>query len=66
LVDYDGSLERRFTGEQQVLAAAAATWVIAYNARCGVCLEALGNEVGAGSALRVLERHRDACLWVLW
>jgi hypothetical protein len=66
LVDYDGSLERRFTGEQQVLAAAAATWVIAYNARCGVFLEALGYEVGAGSALRVLERHRDAYLWVLW
>ncbi len=46
LADYDGSLERRFTGEQQVVAAAAATWVIAYNARCGVCLEALGYERG--------------------
>ena len=66
LADYDDSLERRFTGEQQVVAAAAAAWVIAYNARCGVCLEALGYGVDAGSALRMLERHRDAYLRVLW
>jgi hypothetical protein len=66
LADYDDSLERRFTGEQQVVAAAAATWAIAYNARCWVCLEALGYEVDAGSPLRVLERHRDEYLRVLW
>jgi hypothetical protein len=58
-------MQRRFTGDQQV-AAAAATWVIAYNARCWVCLEALGYEVDAGSPLRVLERHRDEYLRVLW
>jgi hypothetical protein len=66
LADYDDCLERRFTGEQQVVAAAAATWVIAYNARCGVCLEALGYDMDAGCALQVLERHRDDYLRVLW
>ncbi len=40
--------------------------MIAYNARCGVCLETLGYEVDAGSPLRVLERHRGDYLRVLW
>ena len=59
LADYEDARARRFTGEQQVAAAAAATWVMAYNARCVVCLEQLGSEVEAGYALAMLDRHRD-------
>ena len=66
LADYDDARGRRFTGEQQVVAAAAATWALAYNARCLVCVEALGNRVEPGSALDMMDRYRDAYMRVLW
>jgi hypothetical protein len=66
LNDYDDAKGRRFTEAQQATAAAAATWVLAYNARCDLSSEAFGYAPDAGSPLRVLERHRDAYLRLRW
>jgi hypothetical protein len=43
------------------VAVAAAAWVLAYNARCGV-----GFPARDGSPLAMLDEHRDAYLAVCW
>jgi hypothetical protein len=66
LDDFDDARGHPFTTGQQVVAASAATWIMAYNARCGVSLEGLGYEVDEGSALRMLERYRHSYLRLRW
>lgn len=66
LADYDDFRGRLFSREDQTIAAAAATWVLAYNARCGVTSEAWGFEPAAGSPLRMLSNHRDSYMRVNW
>jgi hypothetical protein len=66
LADYDRCRPTPFTRSQQTAAAAAATWVLAYNARCTVSAEALGYPPAEGSALRMLARYRHAYLEQRW
>jgi hypothetical protein len=66
LADYDQQRERPFTGAEQAAAAAAATWVMAYNARCQLHNQTLGHPVGEGSFLHMLARHRKDYLRLLW
>jgi Ser/Thr protein kinase RdoA (MazF antagonist) len=47
-----------FTRDERAVASAAATWVLAYNARCGVALLQLGFEQRLHSPLGTLSRHR--------
>ena len=54
-----------FTGPQRAAAAAAAVWVMAYNARCQLALEPLGVISGEGSFLWRLTRERDGYLRLL-
>lgn len=66
LTDFDDARGHPFTSGQQVVAVSAATWIMAYNARCGVSLEGLGYQVDEGSALRMLERYRHSYLRLRW
>ena len=66
LADYDARRAARFTPSEQAVAAAAAAWVIAYNARCGLSAMDHGLSPGAGSPPRVLERNRDGYRRVRW
>lgn len=66
LADYDAQREVPFSASEQAAASAAATWVIAYNAQCGVSLLGHGLPQSAGSPLRVLEEHRQRYLSVRW
>lgn len=66
LVDYDQARARPFSRAEQASAAAAATWVLAYNARCGVSSTTAGHEPAEGSPLETLSRHRDAYLRLRW
>jgi Phosphotransferase enzyme family len=58
LADHDQQRERPFTGAEQAAAAAAATWVMAYNARCQLHLQTIGRPAGEGSFLEMLARYR--------
>jgi Ser/Thr protein kinase RdoA (MazF antagonist) len=60
LADYSAAT-RPFSAAERMAAVAAATWVLAYNARCGV-----GFPDRPGSPLSVLAEHRDAYLALSW
>jgi Phosphotransferase enzyme family len=60
LADYV-TATRQFSSAERTVASAAATWVLAYNARCGV-----GFPDRPGSPLSVLSEHRDAYLSLSW
>ncbi|HET8629880.1 MAG TPA: hypothetical protein VFL91_20865 [Thermomicrobiales bacterium] len=62
LADYEDCRGSSFTAGERAAAAAAATWVLAYNARCNLAAAAFGVPAGEGSPLRVLARHRAAYL----
>jgi Phosphotransferase enzyme family len=62
LAEYTAHRATAFTAAQQRAATAAATWVLCYNARCGVSTEALGHPAADGSPLRMLSRYRGAYL----
>jgi Phosphotransferase enzyme family len=66
LAAYDDRRARPFTGAEQAAAVAAATWVMAYNARCQLSSQASGSPPGEGSALPMLSRHRDHYLRLRW
>jgi Phosphotransferase enzyme family len=66
LADYDDQRGRPFTGPEQATAAGAATWVMAYNARCQLHNQLLGHPPGEGSFLQLLSRHRDGYLQLRW
>lgn len=54
LMDYQQARPGFLIGEQWEAAAAAACWVMAYNARCEVCFLGPGAEPATGSALHAL------------
>lgn len=68
LGDYDQARGRRSSGPEQALAAAAATWVQAFNARCQVAAQAGGfwDRPSPGSPLHMLERYGHQYLQVRW
>jgi hypothetical protein len=68
LADYDGSRSTPFTRAEQAAAAAAAAWVLSYNARCAVDLEHRGllQPEEEGSPLQLLDRHRQSHLQLRW
>lgn len=49
-----------FSEAERRTAAAAVTWVLAYNARCELSLLRPGGRPAQGSALHTLTTHRDA------
>ncbi len=63
LIDYDIARHERFCAAEQATAAAAAAWVMAYNARCQ--LSATSTDV-SGSPLAMLSRRRDEYLPLRW
>jgi len=66
LAEYEAACRRPFSAAQRAAAVAAATWVLAYNARCGLNVQALGFPTAAGSALEMLARHGQAYLALRW
>lgn len=64
LMDYDGLRSQRFSGPQQQVAAAAASWAIAYNARCELSL--LAGTPLPGSALDLAAGQHDSYLGIRW
>jgi hypothetical protein len=53
--DYSQARVVAFTGQQRAAAAAAACWVMAYNARCELCFLAPDAGPAPGSSLRALQ-----------
>jgi hypothetical protein len=66
LADYDECRATAFTRSQQTAAVAAATWRLAYNARCVLSAEALGYPPAEGSALHLLSRFGHTYLAQRW
>jgi hypothetical protein len=66
LTEYAVARRTSFSRSQRRAAVAAATWVLAYNARCVLDLPALGIAVPEGSALSMLARHGRAYLDLNW
>ena len=65
LADYDACRHRPCTGAAQAAAAAAATWTLAYNARCELSARDKGFPVQEGGSLDML-RHGTDHLAVRW
>jgi hypothetical protein len=66
LADYEAHRDAFFSQSDQKLAAAAATWVLAYNARCGLSAARWGLPASEGSPLHTLARYRAAYLTLRW
>jgi hypothetical protein len=66
LQDYELARGQDFTAAERRTAAAAATWVLAYNARCGVSARAWDRRPPDGRPLQVLDAYRDAYLELRW
>lgn len=66
LSTYDDARSGIFSHQEQIVAAASATWTLAYNARCELCLADLGITQEAGSALSMLIVHGREYLEILW
>jgi Phosphotransferase enzyme family len=66
LADYEANRHAPFSKSDQAAATAAATWVLAYNARCGLSTEAFGYSTGEGSPLQTLSRYRASYLMLRW
>lgn len=62
--DYDAARPRPLPRADQVQAAAAASWALAYNARCELAFTQ--GEPAPASALDLLRQHGDAYLGVRW
>ncbi len=65
LIEFEETLGRRFTPEEQQAAAAGASWNLAYAARCDITNFA-GSDVQPGSALDLLDRNRQEYLSLRW
>ena len=63
LIDYETARAERFSPGQQAAAAAAATWVMAYNARCQL---SVGATDVSGSPLATLSIYRREYLSLRW
>jgi hypothetical protein len=66
LSDYEVSQGRPFSNAEQATAAAAASWVLAYNARCGVSTEIWGHPTAEGSPLNRLAQYGKGYLHARW
>ena len=66
LADYDAHRDVRFSAAEQAAASAAAAWVIAYNARCGVSVLGHGLPQPDGAPLQMAGRYRERYLSVRW
>jgi hypothetical protein len=66
LVDYEAQRLAPFSQNDQVAAAAAATWVLAYNARCGLSADTLGVPASGGAPLDTLARYGTTYLTLRW
>lgn len=66
LQDYDRLRARPLTSSEQETAAAAATWVMAYNARCNLSLLAPGIPPDPYLPLHAIATYRDAYLSIRW
>lgn len=64
LRDYDGCRPRPFDAAERHVAAAAAAWVLAYNARCELGMLAPGTS--SGPTLDLLRRHAREYLDLTW
>jgi hypothetical protein len=64
LIDYEAATSRSFSKSQQRVAAAAASWVIAFNARCELSM--LVGQSRPGSPLELARLHRDRYLELTW
>ena len=65
-VGYEANRHAPFSKSDQVAATAAATWVLAYNARCGLSAETFGYPAREGSALKTLSRYGASYLTLQW
>lgn len=66
LSDYDANRSSPFSKLDQKVAAAAATWALAYNARCDLAAEAFGYPADEGSPLNMLTQHGSSYLTLRW
>ncbi|HEY2175426.1 MAG TPA: hypothetical protein VGH85_16595 [Mycobacteriales bacterium] len=66
LRDYEDARSHPFSRAEQQNAAAAVTWVLAYNARCGVSFLPDDGSPPAGSALQALTTYGAAYLDIRW
>ena len=66
LQDHEQARSHSLSDTEQRTAAAAVTWVLAYNARCELSLLAPGEPPASGSSLHALTTHRDAYLDLRW
>ena len=66
LGDYEQVRSHPFSDAEQRTAAAAVTWVLAYNARCQVSLLPLDGGPAGGSSLEALTAYPDAYLDLRW
>ena len=66
LADVEAAAGRPFARARQRVAAAAATWTLAYNARCDLALQDPGDAPRPGSPLAVAARHGADLLALRW
>jgi hypothetical protein len=66
LAEYETARRSLFSGAHQAAAVAAATWVLAYNARCTLSAEAMGYPQGEDSAVHRLARFGHTYLEQRW
>ena len=66
LSEYEANRHVPFSKSDQAAAAAAATWVLAYNARCGLSAETFGSPASEGSPLKILSRYGASYLMLRW
>jgi hypothetical protein len=66
LRDYEQARSHPFSDAEQRTAAAAVTWLLAYNARCELSLLPSGGGPARGSSLHALMTHPDAYLNLRW
>jgi hypothetical protein len=64
LAEYDRARPHSFDPAAQKLAAAAASWVVAYNARCR--LSTLGPDVADATSLDIVRKNQDQFLQLTW
>ena len=66
LSEYEATRPRTFSKSERAAASAAATWVLAYNARCDLSAATLGKPPAEGSPLQMLSHYRDSYLTLRW
>jgi hypothetical protein len=66
LSEYDATRPHPFSKREQIAAAAAATWVLAYNARCDLSASRFGTPASAGLPLHMLSRYGGDYLTLRW